>query len=411
MPGSVLRFRARHPLLPEPGRDSAGQEISRQYTVQSPNQTTSIQCQTPGADWNAADNLITITTLSTTPGFDGQPQSVLHPDGTMDIYSYQADDTYRTVTVMSGLPDATGTNIVDGTRTVTVSFLTGQICTNLVYSIVSGPNNILLSSDTYSYTDNLNLWYVVTHLDGTTESVVYGCCGLDSTTDRDFVTTTYAYDLLKRQISSTRNGITTSNILDAAGNVLVSMRIGSNGPPIITRQAAYDTAGRLASETNALGGGTVYSQSTDASGQTVKTITYPDNGTRIETYYQDGSLFKVTGTATFSVQYHYGVESDGGVQRAYTKETKLDASGNGTSEWTKTYADMLGRGYKTVYAAASQSPSATTAYNSIGQMTNQVSPDGVVTLYTYNSKGELAYSAIDVDRNYQIDLASADRVT
>ena len=172
---------------------------------------------------------------------------------------------------------------------------------------------------------------------------MYGCCGLDSTTDRDFVTTTYAYDLLKRQISSTRNGITSSNILDAAGNVLASIRAGSNGPPIITRQAAYDTAGQLTSETNALGGGTVYSQTTDASGQTVKTITYPDNGTRIETYYQDGSLFKVTGTAAFPVQYEYGVESDGGVQRAYTKETKLDASGNGTSEWTKTYTDMLGR--------------------------------------------------------------------
>ena len=42
-----------------------GQEISRQYTIQSPNQITSIQCQTPGAAWNDPGNLVTFTTLST----------------------------------------------------------------------------------------------------------------------------------------------------------------------------------------------------------------------------------------------------------------------------------------------------------------------------------------------------------
>jgi YD repeat-containing protein len=37
--------------------------------------------------------------------------------------------------------------------------------------------------------------------------------------------------------------------------------------------------------------------------------------------------------------------------------------------------------FKTAYAGGA---TATTAYNSLGQMTNQVDPDGVVNLYLYN---------------------------
>ncbi len=93
----------------------------------------------------------------------------------------------------------------------------------------------------------------------------------------------------------------------------------------------------------------------------------------------------------FPVRYEYGVESEGGVQRYYMREIKLNSSGGDTSEWTKTYTDMLGRAYKTVYADSASSQS---FYNNQGQLWKQVDPDNDITLTTYNAKGEPEYTIV-----------------
>ncbi|MGO8931763.1 MAG: RHS repeat domain-containing protein [Limisphaerales bacterium] len=383
-----------------------GQEISRQYTLNYGSEIWTIQCQTPGTtNLNAADNLTTITRNYYDGSFIGKVRSIANPDGTVQLYFYETNATEMTTTVLSGQPDGTGTNIVDGTQTVTLTGPAGELDSRTVVDVAS---TITIVQDTYTYNDNLNQSYTVWHLDGTYESVQYACCGIDTTTDRDGTVTQYSYDALKRQAASTRNGITTTNVLDAAGNTLATIRIGTDSSPITLRQHAYDTAGGLVSDTNALNGWTSYNQSFDANGQTVKTATYPDGGTRVETYYQDGSLRTLTGTAVFPAGYDYGVESESGVQRAYTKETKLDASGNGTSEWTKTYSDMLGRAYKTLYADSASSQS---FYNNQGQLWKQVDPDGVSTLYQYNGKGEQEYTATDMNTNGVIDFPGTDRIT
>ena len=108
---------------------------------------------------------------------------------------------------------------------------------------------------------------------------------------------------------------------------------------------------------------------------------YADGGTRIESYYVDGQLARVTGTATSPIRYEYGVEQDGSAWRTYTKEIKLDANYNDTSEWTKTYMDMLGRSYKTVLAAASTPyPYRQSFFNNQEQLWKERDPDGIVTL-------------------------------
>jgi len=87
-----------------------------------------------------------------------------------------------------------------------------------------------------------------------------------------------------------------ANVLDAAGNVLKTVRIGTGRPQITLSQAAYDLAGRATSPTEPLQWDhCLYQNVLDGSGQAVKTNSYPDGGTRIETYYQDGSL-KCNGT-------------------------------------------------------------------------------------------------------------------
>ena len=284
------------------------------------------------------------------------------------------------------------------------------ICANLVYSIGSGPNNILLSSDTYSYTDNLNLSYIVTHLDGTTESVVYGCCGLDSTTDRDVVTTTYAYDRLKRQISSTRNGITTSNVLDAAGNVLVSIRIGSNGPPIITRQAAYDTAGRLPArptpwaeapsirkaQTPAVRPSRPLPTPTTARASKPITRTAPCSRSPARRLSPCGTITALRATAASS-GLHQGNQARCQRQRHLGMDQDLHRHARPRLQ------DRLCRRL----AAPDRH-----------HRLQQHRPDDQSgrsrrrrEALSYNTKGELAYSVLDSNRNYQIDFTGADRIT
>ena len=383
-----------------------GQEIRRRYTLDYGSETWSIQCQTPGTtNLAASDNLVTVSRTYYDGAFRGKQRSTLNPDGTVQLYSYETSGDYTTTTVVSGQPDATGTNVVDGLSTVTQTGPGGEPISYTVTDIASG---LTVVSDYYGYTDNSHRSYTVTHIDGTSESVQYACCGLDTTTDAEGTVTSYQYDALKRQTAYTKNGITLTNVLDAAGNTLAAIRIGTDSSPMTLRRAAYDTAGQITSETNALGGVTWYSRTLDSSGQGLVTILYPDGGSRITTSYQDGSQRAVTGTAVFPVGYEYGVEADGGVSRAYTKEIKLNASGGTTGEWSKNYSDMLGRTYKTVFADGASSRS---FFNNRGQLWKTVDPDGVGSLLQYNGKGEMEYTAIDMNTNDVIDFAGSDRIT
>src|SRR5262249_12630533 len=147
----------------------------------------------------------------------------------------------------------------------------------------------------YSNFDTQFRALTVTYLDGTSTQTSYGCCGIDSFTDRDGTVTSYMYDDLKRQTNATVNGITTYTSYDAANRKSFVARIGSNGAVVMQARFGYDLAGRLVFETNALNQITKYDYTIDG-GENVKTITYawgsPFAATRIERYGKDGLLIK-----------------------------------------------------------------------------------------------------------------------
>jgi len=286
-------------------------------------------------------------------------KAVVHPDKTLTTYSYatNATGTLWTNIVAHGTPDPTYTTVIDGTITYSVITNSGWYLLVETRDIATG---VVLSRDMYSNFDEFGRPRRVTHLDGTYEDTYYStCCGtVESTTDRDGVLTQYLYDAAGRQTGYRKvygaNVITYTNVLDAAGRVLRTDRL-AGGSQVTTHRALYDLAGRLVAETNALGGVTAYAETTNPqTGGLIRTTTYPDGGTRIEEYYRDGRLKRVTGTAVFPVKYEYGVEQDPltGSWREYTKEIKLNTDGSETTEWTKTYYDGLGRTIKIVYADA-----------------------------------------------------------
>jgi RHS repeat-associated protein len=377
------------------------QLISQNYLAILPGEIDDIRCQTPGAAWNASDNLVTVTKFFTAGSNSNKVQSVLQPNGTMSIYAYgQAVDGGQTNTAWSGQPDAGRVNIIDGTKDVTVLGPVGQLITHTNLDIASG---MILARDTYGNYDTLNRPQQVTHLDGTTEFTYYACCGIDNSIDKDGVVTTYTYDAMKRQVASIRLGIVTTNSLDPMGRVVCTTRIGTDATQVVAAKSQYDTAGRLINQTNGLGGVTSYFESTNANGSLIQATTYPDGGTATNYYFLDGSLKKVSGTAVRTVQYQYGLDGDG----LYTSEIKVASDGT-TNEWMKTSTDFAGRPYKVLYPGNAFSVS---SYNTVGQLFKETDPDGVITLYQYNAKGELAYTALDTNRNGTIDFSGIDRIT
>jgi YD repeat-containing protein len=296
--------------------------------------------------------------------------------------------------------------VTSGTKTVTVSNKAGNTTSTTSYDY---PANTLIDQTTYGNFDERLRHRLVTYLDGTTTSMVYDCCGLQSSTDRDGVTTSYSYDSLGRLFTSTRLSIMTTYSYDNKGNVYKAVRTGTDASQIQLYGKGYDAFHRVLTETNALNYVTTHAYTVDGSGQQVHTATAPDTGTRIETRYKDGQLAKVNGTGARGVRYDYGKEQDGTPWRAYTKEIKLDAAGSDTSEWVKTYADTMGRAYKTIYpdGAYAQSFYKTTT----GQLWKQRDADDVRTLFQYTSEGELEYTVADLDKDDVMDLAGTDRIT
>jgi RHS repeat-associated protein len=379
-----------------------GQVIRREYLVVASSWRKTTHCQSD----IASENLIATTKYYTTGTNTGRIQSMEYPDGTMELHDYAFDSTQRTDTVKRGQPNTAKDDIVDGTKTVTVVGTVGEMISRTVYDMAS-PTKIL-SRMMYSNYDDFRRPQTITYLDNATEQITYACCGVASFTSRDGISTSYTYDEYLKKPIQTMTSVNATECysliatLDSAGNASSVTRVGTNQNNILQRQMAYDTAGRLTNEINALGGATKYAYTA-----TSKTTTYPDNGTRIEIYYGDGSLKSVTGTASKPVRYEYGWDSNG----AFTKEIKLNNAYAATSEWTTTYADMMGRPFKTVYSAASGQPFRQSYYFSNGQLKSNIDPDNVATLYQYNAKGELQFTATDLNGNGMIDLSGPDRVT
>jgi YD repeat-containing protein len=186
-----------------------GQEVSRSFTVLTEGMRKEIRCTAPGASWNDANNLVTITWSITNSQYYGQPSFILHPDGAAEAFSYTPSST----THWSGGIDSAGT-FVSGTREeVDQDLATERTTQRTMTDIASGK---VTDRKLYFYDQAGHLTNTV-YLDGTQTSQTFDCCHLLSTTDRYGVVTSYGYDALDRQITTLRDGLTISNEFDANG--------------------------------------------------------------------------------------------------------------------------------------------------------------------------------------------------
>jgi RHS repeat-associated protein len=396
-----------------------GVEVSRSYRVRSSTRTRHVRCAAPGADIHAAGNVTTTTTYEQNPD-DGSPLTgrrvtrTERADGTLTLRDYPS--AHREIE-WSGEPDATGDAVVNGTRTDTQKNEFGHVVHREVRDVAS---SALTDSETAIAFDNTGRPIEWRNLGGAVRKIAMGaCCGVESETERDGSTRFYEYDpeghvVLATHADAQGEWIHERTVYDGAGRVTLRGFTDAEGAGLrpqdwqfsehFTQRESYeyDLAGRLRSAMNAVGGITTHSLPETVGQHQVTTVTYPDGGTMVEEFYLDGQLCRRTGTAASHVAMEYGVE-DGEV---FAKTILLDDNG-GSTRWSKTYTDFLGRSYKTVYSDGSREQ---TWFNAKGQAVKSVDRDGMVTLFAYNGKGAREVVALDRDGNGQIDYAGNDRI-
>ena len=376
-----------------------GQEVGRSYKVISDDRfhiTKDVVCTIPGATYNAATNLVTTNKLIADGDFTGEIEWISNSDGNGSTYQYSKTATQKTVISSHG--EMAGGWVSKGARTITITDIAGNLVSEMVVDIET---ELTLSLKTVPNADAFGRPTVIDYNDGTTETINYGCCGIESSTDREGIATGFTYDAFKRVLTEARAGVVQSFTYDAEGRVLTIERTGSDSSEIAQETNVYDVAGRLTSTIDALNRATGHAYSADGNGRNVTTITHPDEGTEITVHHKDGRIYDVSGTATAPRRMFYGVETGAGY---FEKRVNVSATG-GLDEWTKMWQDIAGR---VVTTQQNGRAAATRQYNLAGKLEKSVDPDGVTNLYSSDPLGNLSTAILDVDRDGV--ASAADRI-
>lgn len=391
-----------------------GTLVARTYHVYTDTFHRTVACPNPANAIGNAENLVTETTYDSGTT---RAVKVAHRDGTITLpQTTFAPDGTATLVTFTGAPDGFGTAVLDGMKTEVVTGPAGTLVSRKTWAVAAGSVGPLVSSQLHSDFDAFDRPQRVDHLNGRYETMSYACCGLDSHTDQDGVTTSFDYDVLGRQDLVTRLGIAQERVFDAAGRLVVERRIGTDSSMVVQRQVLYDTSGFTVRETNALNGVIICLRTNTAAGYDQITTTMPDLGTKVET--MDGTgLVRLTGTAVAPFRIVRGLTTTtyNGVSRTFqsAQEIRLDALGSDTSEVITQCEDGLGRTVKTILPG---SVAAYSYFNSKGQRVQDVDPDGVTQLYRYNTQGALEVAALDLNgdgfvANFDAGYSGKDRVT
>lgn len=374
------------------------------YNGQPVRRTLDIVALAQGAAWNAVGNLVTTTRTISSGAYLDKIAATLSADQILTTTSYATDGTTGelTTTTATGTPDATATTVLAGTRTITVTDSLGRLLSETTEDIATATTldaYVVTTTDDYGRATRLD------YTDGTFELRAYSCCGLSSETDRQGVTTSYTYDPLGRTEYVTRQGLTTRYTYDAAGRVLKTFRRGTDSTEMLQLESAYNTAGFLTLSKDALSRPTTYQQTAVVGGGALLVTTAPDGGTVNQTTAANGAVLKIDGTATPWRTYAYTVNTNGTFATTEYLPSVLITE---TTAWRRTTTDLAGRVKTEDFPGGAAN---NFFYNGLGQLERQVDPDGVQTLFAYNTLGERTVTALDMDRNGVIDYAGTDRIT
>jgi RHS repeat-associated protein len=374
------------------------------------------RCVTPGAAWNAADNLEYTTRFNRfcDPDTESPAESVRH------VAESPRADRMRVHGIHSnGLVTV---RIVDARGTVHVLWTAREPERSpgtppewypdlLPYMYVRWLVDSHRRADPLGYFAILSQWYSgidpfgrivrTDYQDGTSEEFFdlqwHGGALRQRRRDGSQATCTYFADGSLRSIA--HYGVTTSFQYDDLG--LLSREQRSGGALSVFTRTLHDSQGRQVRFEDELGNLTLTTY-----GGPHRHVLYPD-GSRLDEYrFLDGTLERVSGSAVAETRHEYGVDPADGAW-ACTRQR----SPAGFTDRSYAYTDLLGRTRQTTRSLGSGSPAtmSSTAFDEAGRPCRETDADGVTSLTGYNARNEVASSALDLDADGDAD--AADRLT
>lgn len=365
----------------------------------------------------------------------GYPYSSTSADGSKTSHAYflqafdwgtASDPDFKAVTI-HGTTVATGADyitsydgrtidglyVVPGKSTAEVSFVdkNGRLRRNQVYAYFSGSGWILCGQTDYTLNDAGQCTQVTGMNGQILSTATYLGSFLTASTDASGVETTYEYyddGRLKRTVRQgvgtwdnnlAQNAIATKFEYNPLGQVIKTI-VGDGQGETLVSEAAYDAAGRL---TGSKSPGINWTTYTYGAGDQVATVTYPNGSSTTSTYYDDGRLKNVTGSATVAQYWGYWVSggqvnaqrtlAEGGVWTNYG----YDWLGRQLEQWQPTYGAPANYVYYD--------------YNNKGQLWRVRRPALADVLMEYDSFGAEIRTGLDRNGNGVLDISGTDRIS
>jgi RHS repeat-associated protein len=383
--------------------------------------------------YTALGTLTTVTTLKPySADFGGEPASIANADGTLTTCAYTRHTTGGGKDVVTSTGTSSGGAVSLGRQTTTTYNRYGTAIRSFTATI-GYSTNITLDHTAVTLVDAFGRALTTAHfgsstaVDGSVQATIvnaplwttatsYSCCGIDSTTDRHGLITSYAHDGLRREVKSTSLGVTTETIHSglttdihryiSTGGAAPGNRISSH-----SRNRAGDTTSSSAPDPSTSIAGTLVATTTATTYKPLASLskriitTVPGGFIQTDDFYLDGSAASTTGDLAPTRIHGYTTNGTGLIT------TIAYASGN---EAVAANTDWAGR---TVYTTQNGKTttslyfSSTDPAGSRGRLKSVADADAVRTLFDYNALGEQTVTALDMDGDSIIDYDGTDRIT
>ena len=370
--------------------------------------------------------------------------TTVNPDSTSNINSQVTDaqSGYTTSTGISGYVTSGGNTSTPQIQTVllteTVTDRYNEEIINQTYRFKNS-NQILMSRKLATdFDENHRATRFEHFVEGNDDPAFvtereYACCGIARERDEYGIDTHYAYDDLKRTVLTNRAGIMTVTV--RAGLTVSQHRYAHTIPSggfLEMPGYAFATNEISRSVSNLLGDVIEQWSRSPQDGTFVKTtyqtsynlgngigrrlVTLPpvvaDDGaatpSQTDDFYLDGNSASSTGNLGPNRGYRYSATATGPTVESFLLDGATE------KENMVAQSDWAGRETSVVYSSDMDgiggNDRTDSYYNAKGQLSKTKDPDGVTLLYDYNLRGERTHTALDINNNGTIDLAT-DRVS
>ena len=331
-------------------------------------------------------------------------QRIDHKDGTTSVFSREnnGEEGY-VITETRGQWSQEQQAIVKGTHIVRSYDANDFLQTVESLDVLTG---YAVGNQITAHTYNVNNFVErIDYSDGTYDSFDYVDGRLDTYIQRNGETIIYIYDENGRLISQKVGTQTSYTSYDVLGRVIAQGLTNSDGQQLLENSYRHSADNEIKLFRDALGNQeSIHRSYNEDTGHYTEVIENSDGGQIIRSYYSDGLLYELTGTAiALEETYSYSLIEENG--QSFVVQRIDYADGTATEITTDQFYNVV----KTTRYTDSSEETIINEYDQYNRLIMQTSTTGLKTLYAYDYLGRILQEALDLNNNGLVDL-TIDRI-